>query len=363
MYTNIPQNPNYIHTTEIANNFLINNNIDHFPVDPIEIISNIDNCDLYTVEELSELSKRTEKEIIESVIRSKDGATLYDEENNYYTIIYNKKILSPGRIRFTLAHELGHIVLKHLEIYEQTRISRRGLNNKENNVLEKEANTFAGLVLAHPKILQFINIINYKQLLYICSISKEAAKFRFKYYKKNLSRPITLKERQIITQFLPYIESKKYYKYIYFTCSNCFGYLLDKNIKYCPYCGIKIQKKRFKERFNMIYDGYKLDSNSKAVICPVCNNELIPTNGEYCNICGTYIVNKCTYEGYDDGDPEHFIPPCGTKLDGTARFCHVCGKMSTFYRDNILKSWDGELKEKEELVITKNYEFDDDLPF
>ncbi|HZK24080.1 MAG TPA: hypothetical protein VFC74_01695, partial [Oscillospiraceae bacterium] len=36
------------------------------------------------------------------------------------------------------------------------------------------------------------------------------------------------------------------------------------------------------------------DKDGRPSVCPRCSNEEL--NGEYCKICGTYIVNKCSAE-------------------------------------------------------------------
>lgn len=45
----------------------------------------------------------------------------------------------------------------------------------------------------------------------------------------------------------------------------------------------------------MIYDdGYALDDNGRALVCPRCKNEELKYAGDYCKICGTYLINKCS---------------------------------------------------------------------
>ena len=74
-----------------------------------------------------------------------------------------------------------------------------------------------------------------------------------------------------------------------------------------------------------------LDQNSKAVRCPVCDNEEISPNGNYCHICGTYLVNQCTK--YDR---------CGQLAAANARYCICCGAPTTFFQNNLLKAWNQE---------------------
>ncbi|MFV0401899.1 MAG: ImmA/IrrE family metallo-endopeptidase [Oscillospiraceae bacterium] len=48
---------------------------------------------------------------------SADGCTLVEirGSTSYYFILYNESVPNRGRIAFTLAHELGHILLDHLD--------------------------------------------------------------------------------------------------------------------------------------------------------------------------------------------------------------------------------------------------------
>ena len=60
--------------------------------------------------------------------QSKDGFNKYHEDRKIWSIYYNEKAEPKERIKFTIAHEIGHIIL-------QTEI-------------EKLANFFAGYLLA-----------------------------------------------------------------------------------------------------------------------------------------------------------------------------------------------------------------------
>jgi hypothetical protein len=67
----------------------------------------------------------------------------------------------PGRLRFSLAHELAHLVL-HADTYRQLnfhttaewKAAMTGIPEKEYSFLEYHANTFAGLLLVPPQPLR-----------------------------------------------------------------------------------------------------------------------------------------------------------------------------------------------------------------
>ncbi|QLI45370.1 hypothetical protein DJ67_013910 [Bacillus pumilus] len=91
----------------------------------------------------------------------------------------------------------------------------------------------------------------------------------------------------------------------------------------------------------MEFASFILDDNGRALNCPTCNNQDL--HGEYCHICGTYLVNKCTgisvEEKHDPRISWHKLEGCGTLLEGNARFCHNCGCTSTYYLNDILEHW------------------------
>ena len=61
--------------------------------------------------------------------------------------------MTKRRIRWTLAHELGHIVLNHFDEFEDTRLSQTGLTEEEYGVLDVEANVFASELLCSPAMV------------------------------------------------------------------------------------------------------------------------------------------------------------------------------------------------------------------
>ena len=105
----------------------------------------------------------------------------------------------------------------------------------------------------------------------------------------------------------------------------------------------------------MKYNGYELDEEGRARICPICENEEI-NGGTYCKICGIQLINKCTKQIYDrNGDLEF---ECAKIAEGNARFCIHCGGETTFYVNKLLKPWDEEIR-KSEVAVT----LERDIPF
>lgn len=78
----------------------------------------------------------------------KDGATI--AKGGKYVIVYNHQVTPKERIRFTLAHELGHVFLKHHDELGVEILQRLWVEKSLYDVLEDEANCFARNLLCPP---------------------------------------------------------------------------------------------------------------------------------------------------------------------------------------------------------------------
>lgn len=137
-----------------------------------------------------------------------------DLSDGYSTIflgsprIFVSSTCSPERRRFTIAHELGHILLGH--------VGTPGLRNREpsptDNPIEQEANVFASRLLAPACVLWALNVRTPEEIATLCRISMTAASFRAErmslLYQRNrfLSAPL---ERSVYEQFSDFIARKK----------------------------------------------------------------------------------------------------------------------------------------------------------
>lgn len=81
-------------------------------------------------------------------IIDEDGYTMRRERDNKYKIVINYDTQGL-RKRFTLAHEIGHIMLKHFEHYDVD-----NLDDKSLKVLDKEADVFAAEILMPYRIIK-----------------------------------------------------------------------------------------------------------------------------------------------------------------------------------------------------------------
>jgi len=85
--------------------------------------------------------------IEEANIPKFEGMLASNDDQSKWMIAYNSTLHSPGRIRFTKAHELGHYIL-HRKQRQEFMCSRDDmLDWHSNNVIESEADTFASYLL------------------------------------------------------------------------------------------------------------------------------------------------------------------------------------------------------------------------
>lgn len=322
----IPKHARYDYVNKKACEFLEEFNIKSFPFDIFNIIK-LNNWGICLYSELME-EYECDRETVIRCLGSKDGFTQIDANN--YTIAYNDDKSLGNRIRFTLMHEVGHIYLKHLEDFESTRIFRGSLSKEENIVLENEVNSFARNVLVPTSMLQQLEDKSPENISRKFGITTPAAITRLSFFNTDQQ----INKNTGITKNLLNVFLKFYYKK---RCLNC-GYTNNgRNVNYCSICG----NNSFKwGDGTMIYEEkVQIDKNSKAVRCPICDNEEILDNGEFCHICGTYLVNHCDKRYWNNGSYNDGDEPCGKLLPANARYCPVCGNRSTFLNDNILKEW------------------------
>lgn len=122
--------------------------------------------------------------------------------------IFTSSACSPERQRFTVAHELGHILLGH--VGEAELVNREP--DPKDNPLEQAANVFASRLLAPACVLWALNARTPEEIAALCRISHQAATFRAErmklLYERNkfLTSPM---ERKVYEQFAEFIQSRK----------------------------------------------------------------------------------------------------------------------------------------------------------
>lgn len=189
----------YKNSRNLSWEIIINEGIDELPVS------------------MSRLCGRLGIEVIlsDSLGMSGDGKALMYDGKPYIFLNRNQR---PERMRFTLAHELGHILLEHIGKYE---LVNREPSPTDNHV-EQEANIFASRLLAPACVLWALDISEAEEIASLCKISFAAAKFRSERMKLLYEREklflkdkgkscflISPFEKQVFEQFKPFIDKHK----------------------------------------------------------------------------------------------------------------------------------------------------------
>lgn len=114
------------------------------------------------------------------------GGTMY---------IFYDDTVSPERQRFTIAHELGHIIMQH--------------SGAEDN--EAEANVFASRLLMPACVLYECGVTSAEEIMTLCTVSHQAAEIRLarlaelrrrgKFYTHPLERAVERRFRHFVKDY------------------------------------------------------------------------------------------------------------------------------------------------------------------
>lgn len=130
--------------------------------------------------------------------------------NSKTFIFYNDKKTS-NRIRFTLAHELGHCILGHVSNNETYhRNSEYDFSNMD--IKEMQANVFARNILMPATVLHGLNVSSAEEISTICNVSLQSAEIRYKRLLELNKRCMYNKhplEKQVYKLFYSYINKNK----------------------------------------------------------------------------------------------------------------------------------------------------------
>ncbi|GHV48174.1 hypothetical protein FACS189499_07040 [Clostridia bacterium] len=164
----------------MAHRFLNEFRIKWLPVCYADIIHAKQGWHLKYVHDVAYEIGKSERYVLDHVMRSNDGLAMYDPKTNQYDIILNSGDDIPQtRMRWTAIHEIDHIYLGHLD-NERTRITSDLMSREEYEQFEFEADIFAGEVLASKWIMRQIDIVDENDIAAICGISDDAALSRYR---------------------------------------------------------------------------------------------------------------------------------------------------------------------------------------
>lgn len=117
-----------------------------------------------------------------TTICGEDGFIMYKPDKKKYKIVidYSGKSL---RKRFTLAHEIGHIILKHFEQFDVY-----SLSDEEKDILDIEANVFAGELLM-PYLQIKTMYCGVKSMVKLFNVTEDAMKTRLMFLGHKIEEP------------------------------------------------------------------------------------------------------------------------------------------------------------------------------
>ena len=201
-----------------------------------------------------------------------------------YCIFYDNNINPPERIKFTIAHEMFHVINGDVDcdnIVCRAHITswNRGESETPNN-RERDANIFASRLLAPACVLHGINIYETDEIMNLCGLSYRAAEIRSKRIKE-------LRERE-----KEWIQMRGY---------SCFGQSEDER-------KVMNQFQTFISKFKTKKDNTNIETLEKADIenafklLSIGSATAVEYNKEYefeCPICGGIAkVIKTSYNGH-----------------------------------------------------------------
>ncbi len=273
--------------------------------------------------------------------KSKDGAT-QSNGTTKCTIYYNELETNSQRLRFTLAHEIGHVMLDHVFDYDEC-------TEEEQNLLEKEANCFAGNLLCpacfvlqifkeHGIEKQEFDSTNNcyrwyvpeekitigrriesryspEELLQInFDISHDAAAARLNLLAIDIKNSY---DTRLGISYIPILDARLTAKW---RCTHCQTEKLPGAL-YCSGCG---RKAIFQYCTEPAIEYRHRIASTKGMydICPVCGNMVFSHEALFCMVCGSPRQNYCASNKNHQNHPQ-------------AKFCKQCGNETVYSRLNL----------------------------
>lgn len=145
--------------------------ISSLPIDPYHIIKSKG----YVLIPFSEL---TEEELVRIKSVKKDAVSFWNKDKKQFVICYDEKG-KKQRIRFTLMHEVGHIIMGH---------------KQESALAKKIADVFAAYSLAPYPLIYSMHCKDVVEVMFFFDISAWAAEIAFNIYQDWLTCGVPFKD-------------------------------------------------------------------------------------------------------------------------------------------------------------------------
>ncbi|MDL2288296.1 ImmA/IrrE family metallo-endopeptidase [Oscillospiraceae bacterium OttesenSCG-928-F05] len=159
---------------------------------PLDVFGLANNLEILTVpySRLAQLSGMTAMEIIQNY-----ALAAFYKSTPPERIYYNDTLEHQGFLRFSIMHELAHLLLQHLA---------------DDAEREKEAKMLAARLLQPLIVLDACGVASADELSALCGVSASAAGYRFKRLQERRAAGtigMSRLERQVGAQFAPFIVS------------------------------------------------------------------------------------------------------------------------------------------------------------
>lgn len=200
MYNNYK---NYQQARDASRKILLDCGVDSLPVDVLDVARQL-GVRVFSYEQGARIIRRHK---LQRIADRTDGFTFAVCGS---PMVFFNAVTSRQRARFTIAHELGHICLNHLEWNRPTVVNREP--GPHDNPRETAANQFAARLLAPACVLWALDIHTPEDIARLCDISLPAARFRAdrmaELYRRQrfLTSPL---EREVYEQFQPFIHRQE----------------------------------------------------------------------------------------------------------------------------------------------------------
>lgn len=194
---------NYQQARDASWKILLDCGVDSLPVDVLDVARQL-GVRVFSYEQGARIIRRHK---LQRIADRTDGFTFAVCGS---PIVFFNAGTSRQRARFTIAHELGHICLNHLEWNRPTVVNREP--GPHDNPRETAANQFAARLLAPACVLWALDIHTPEDIAKLCDISLLAARFRAdrmaELYRRQrfLTSPL---EREVYEQFQPFIHRQE----------------------------------------------------------------------------------------------------------------------------------------------------------
>lgn len=203
-------NPNHhlARTYEEAMLFILKQGINSLPVDPFELCEK-NGWKTISVKEFCKKHDYDEEFMLSNVIMSDYGAAIHFKQYGYFCIVYNDAH-DDEVVRWTITHEIGHIVLGHFDSTANI-IMKGTLSPDEYTRCEVESEWFARAVLAPPPVLNAINRKKSTQIEQLCGLSRERAGMSALFLRGPwvMMEKDADMEKRILRQFHQYIKANR----------------------------------------------------------------------------------------------------------------------------------------------------------